>query len=136
MLRRSWSAYAAVLDGRLRRDEHPGPGRGDQPAAWKFITFGDKRSLYIQTLRRYGHLALAQTFEDWKQEESILNNLRAVLMQSFKGMPKAEQRRGNMICNCIVKWPPHDPAIAHIVEEILKEFSRRFSPACPGRARR
>ena len=27
-----------------------------------YHTFGDKRSLYIQTLRRYGHLALQQTF--------------------------------------------------------------------------
>ncbi len=90
-----------------------------------YHTFGDKRSLYIQTLRRYGHLALAQTFEDWKQEESILNNLRAVLMQIVE-MPKAEQRRGNMVCNCIVEVVPHDPEIAHIVEEILDEFKGAF----------
>lgn len=90
-----------------------------------YHSFGDKRSLYIQTLRRYGQLALEQTFADWKQEESVLDNLRAVLMQIVE-MPEAEQRRGNMICNCIVEVVPHDVEIAHMVEEILDDFKEAF----------
>jgi len=90
-----------------------------------YHTFGDKRSLYIQTLRRYGCLALQQTFGDWDPEESVLSNVRAVLMQIVE-MPEAEKRRGNMVCNCIVEVAPHDPEIAHVVEEILDEFKRAF----------
>jgi TetR/AcrR family transcriptional repressor of nem operon len=90
-----------------------------------YHTFGDKRSLYIQTLRRYGRLALQQTFGDWDSEESVLSNVRAVLMQIVE-MPEAEKRRGNMVCNCIVEVVPHDPEIAHVVETILDEFKRAF----------
>ena len=90
-----------------------------------YHSFGDKRSLYIQTLHRYGHLALAQTFGGWNSEESLLSNVRAVLMQ-IVDMPQAEKRRGNMVCNCIVEVVPHDAEIAHVVEEILDEFKRAF----------
>jgi TetR/AcrR family transcriptional repressor of nem operon len=90
-----------------------------------YHTFGDKRSLYIQTLRRYGRLALEQTFGAWNPEESALSNVRAVLMQ-IVDMPASEQRRGNMVCNCIIEVVPHDAEIAHIVEEILDEFKRAF----------
>ena len=90
-----------------------------------YHAFGDKRSLYLQTLRRYGHLALEQTFEVWNPEESVLNNVRAVLML-IVDMPEAEKRRGNMVCNCIVEVVPHDAEIAGVVEGILDEFKRAF----------
>ena len=90
-----------------------------------YHAFGDKRSLYIQTLHRYGHLALQQTFSVWNPEESVLNNVRAVLMLIVE-MPAAEKRRGNMVCNCIVEVVPHDPEIATVVEGIVDEFKRMF----------
>jgi TetR/AcrR family transcriptional repressor of nem operon len=90
-----------------------------------YHSFGDKRLLYIQTLRRYGHLALEQTFSVWNPEESALSNVGAVLMQ-IVDMPQDEKRRGNMVCNCIVEVVPHDPEIATVVEGILDEFKRAF----------
>jgi TetR/AcrR family transcriptional regulator, transcriptional repressor for nem operon len=90
-----------------------------------YHSFGDKRSLYIQTLQRYGHLALEQTFSAWNPEQSALNNVRAVLMQIVE-MPDAEKRRGNMVCNCIIEVVPHDAEIASVVEGILDEFKRAF----------
>ena len=90
-----------------------------------YHTFGDKRSLYLQTLSRYGHLALEQTFGAWNPEDSVLSNVRAVLMQ-IVDMPEAEKRRGNMVCNCIVEVVPHDAEIANVVEGILDEFKRMF----------
>ena len=88
-----------------------------------YHTFGDKRSLYLQTLHRYGRLALQQTFEVWNPEGSVLSNVRAVLMQIVE-LPESEKRRGNMICNCIVEVVPHDAEIAHMVAGILDEFKR------------
>jgi TetR/AcrR family transcriptional repressor of nem operon len=90
-----------------------------------YHSFGDKRSLYIQTLRRYGHVALEQTFGVWNPEEPVLRNVRAVLML-IVDMPQDEKRRGNMVCNCIVEVVPHDPEIATVVEGILDEFKRAF----------
>jgi TetR/AcrR family transcriptional repressor of nem operon len=90
-----------------------------------YHTFGDKRSLYIQTLRRYGNMALQQTTSVWNPAESVLSNVRAVLMMIVE-MPEAEKRRGNMVCNCIVELVPHDPEIATVVEGILHEFKQAF----------
>jgi TetR/AcrR family transcriptional repressor of nem operon len=90
-----------------------------------YHSFGDKRSLYIQTLRRYGRLALEQTFHVWNPEDSALTNVRAVLMQ-IVDMPQDEKRRGNMVCNCIVEVVPHDPEIATVVEGIVDEFKQAF----------
>lgn len=90
-----------------------------------YHTFGDKRSLYIQTLRRYGRLALQQTFGLWNPEDSALSNVRAVMMQIVEA-PEAEKRRGNMVCNCIVEVVPRDPEIAAVVEGILHEFKQSF----------
>jgi TetR/AcrR family transcriptional repressor of nem operon len=90
-----------------------------------YHAFGDKRSLYIHSLHRYGRLALQQTFRVWNPEESVLNNVRAILMQVVDA-PEAERRRGNMVCNCIVEVVPHDPEIASVVEGIVCEFKQTF----------
>ncbi len=90
-----------------------------------YHTFGDKRSLYIQTLRRYGQLAMQQTINFWNPAESLLSNLRALLMV-IVDMPDAEKRRGSMICNCIIEVVPHDPEIANVVTEMLHEFKEVF----------
>jgi len=90
-----------------------------------YHAFGDKRSLYIQSLRRYGRMALEQTFQVWNAEQPVVNNVRAVLMLIVDA-PDAEKRRGNMVCNCIVEVVPHDQEIATVVEEILREFKQTF----------
>jgi TetR/AcrR family transcriptional regulator, transcriptional repressor for nem operon len=86
-----------------------------------YHTFGDKRSLYIQTLERYGHMALQQATAFWSEAEPSLGNFRAFLMV-IVDLPEAQKRRGSMICNCIVEVVPHDPEIAKVVEGMLNEF--------------
>jgi TetR/AcrR family transcriptional repressor of nem operon len=88
-----------------------------------YHTFGDKRSLYIQALERYGHMALQQATAFWNETEPSLDNWRVFLMV-LVDLPEAEKRRGNMLCNCIVEVVPHDPEIAKVVEGILNEFKR------------
>src|SRR5262249_45939244 len=90
-----------------------------------YHTFGDKRSLYIQTLRRYGRIAMQQTKEFWNPSESLLTNVRAVLMV-IGDMPEMEKARGSMICNCVVELVPHDAEIATVVDGILNEFKEVF----------
>ncbi len=60
-----------------------------------YHTFGDKRSLYIQTLERYGHMALQQAAAFWNEAEPSLNAFRAFLMVVVD-LPEAEKRRGSM----------------------------------------
>lgn len=96
-----------------------------------YHTFGDKRSLYIQTLHRYGHMALQQTTDSWNPAVSLLSNVRAMLMV-IVDMPIDEKRRGSMLCNCIVEVVPHDPEIAKVVDGILNEFKRFFQSLLEG----
>ena len=88
-----------------------------------YHSFGDKRSLYIQTLERYGHMALQQATAFWSEAEPSLGNFRAFLMV-IVDLPEAQKRRGSMICNCIVEVVPHDPEIAKVVEGMLNDFKR------------
>jgi TetR/AcrR family transcriptional repressor of nem operon len=88
-----------------------------------YHTFGDKRSLYIQTLERYGHMTLQQATAFWNEAEPKLANWRKFLMV-IVDLPEAEKQRGSMLCNCIVEVVPHDPEIAKVVEGMLNKFKR------------
>src|SRR5262249_29653370 len=91
-----------------------------------YHTFGDKRSLYIQSLQRYARVALQQTSEQWDPAASALGNVRALLM-AIVDLPEVAKRRGSMLCNCIAEVVPHDPEVAHIVEGMLEEFKQLFA---------
>jgi TetR/AcrR family transcriptional repressor of nem operon len=93
-----------------------------------YHAFGDKRSLYIQALRRYGALALRQLTEAWDSAAPVRDNVRMVLM-AIVDLPEAERRRGSMVCNCMVEVAPHDAEVAGVVAEILLEFTRFFQAA-------
>jgi TetR/AcrR family transcriptional repressor of nem operon len=88
-----------------------------------YHTFGDKRSLSIQTLERYGHMALQHATAFWNEAPPRLSNWRAFLMV-IVDLPEAEKQRGSMICHCSVEVVPHDSEIAKVVEKMLNEFKR------------
>ena len=90
-----------------------------------YHAFGNKRSLYIQTLHRYGYLALQQTMAFWDAAVSARENLRAMFMV-IVDLPDAEKRRGSMLCNCIAEVVPHDAEIARVVQGILSDFTQFF----------
>jgi TetR/AcrR family transcriptional regulator, transcriptional repressor for nem operon len=90
-----------------------------------YHTFGDKRSLYMRSLRRYGQLALRQTTQLWNPAQSLQNNVRAMLLE-IVDMPTAEKQRGSMVCNCIVELAPHDAETTQIAADILNDFKALF----------
>ena len=90
-----------------------------------YHAFGNKRSLYIQALRRYGHMALQQTIDFWDPAATLPDNVRKMLMV-IVDMSDAEKRRGSMICNCIIELVPNDAEIARVVEGILRELKQVF----------
>src|SRR5260370_8485228 len=83
-----------------------------------YHTFGDKRSLCIQTLEQYGHMALQQATAFWNEAPPRLSNWRAFLMVIVV-LPEAEKQRGIMICNCIAEVVPLDSDIDKLVESIF-----------------
>jgi len=88
-----------------------------------YHSFGDKRSLYIQTLQRYGQTSLQQAMDILNSPGTSYENFRALLMVVVDGSA-AERRRGSMLCNSIVEVVPHDPQIAEVVNGILDDFKK------------
>lgn len=86
-----------------------------------YNTFGDKRSLYIQSLQHYGQIVMRRAAEIVEKPGSPLAHLRALFMEVVEMSPE-EKRRGSMICNCIVEVVPHDKEIGKVVEGIVDEF--------------
>lgn len=90
-----------------------------------YHAFGDKRSLYIHTLNRYGQIALQLAHDQWDPTRSAYDNVRAGL-HAIVELPEGEKRRGSMLCNCIAEVVPHDPEIARIVASILDDIKRFY----------
>lgn len=88
-----------------------------------YNTFGDKRALYIQTLKRYGQKSLGQMENIMNSSESVTKKIRNLLMV-IVDMTEAEKKRGSMICSCIEEVVPHDPEVADIVTEIVNEMKQ------------
>jgi len=86
-----------------------------------YNTFGDKRSLYIQSLRHYGQIEMQHATEIVEESGSPLAHLRALFIKVVD-LSAEEKRRGSMICNCIVEIVPHDKEIGKVVEEIVDKF--------------
>jgi TetR/AcrR family transcriptional repressor of nem operon len=93
-----------------------------------YHAFGDKRSLYIESLRRYAALAMRQLTDAWDREAPPRANVRTVLM-AIVDLPEAERRRGSMLCNCLVEVAPHDIEVSEVAMNILNEFKRFFQEA-------
>jgi TetR/AcrR family transcriptional repressor of nem operon len=93
-----------------------------------YHAFGDKRSLYIESLRRYAALAMRQLTDGWDHDAPPRANVRTVLM-AIVDLPEAERRRGSMLCNCLVEVAPHDTEVSGVAMDILNEFKRFFQDA-------
>jgi TetR/AcrR family transcriptional repressor of nem operon len=90
-----------------------------------YHAFGDKRSLYIHAVQRYGQIALQQARDQWDPTRSAYDNVRAGL-RAIVELPEGDKRRGSMLCNCIAEVVPHDPEIARIVAGILEDIKHFY----------
>jgi TetR/AcrR family transcriptional repressor of nem operon len=90
-----------------------------------YHAFGDKRSLYIHAMRRYGQMALQQARDQWDPTRSVYDNVRAGL-RAIVELPESDKQRGSMLCNCIAEVVPHDPEIARIVAGILDDVKHFY----------
>ena len=88
-----------------------------------YNTFGDKRALYIQTLKRYGQKSIGQTQSILNSSKPVAKKMRDLLMV-IVDMTEAEKKRGSMLCSCIEEVVPHDSEVAGVVTDIVDEMKQ------------
>jgi TetR/AcrR family transcriptional repressor of nem operon len=119
--------HAGLLGARLRGDLDAGPGllHGHNRGSL-YATFGDKRSLFIQALRRYDAVHrqawVAALGETASPRRAILTAFEAVIAKVLK----AGARDGCLLVNTALELSPHDPEISEIVRAGLAEMEGFF----------
>ncbi len=91
-----------------------------------YATFGDKRQLFIQALRRYD----AQHREAWVAALEKRRSPRRAILGAFEGaisaVLKTGSRDGCLLVNTALELSPHDEEIAGIVGHGLAEMEAFF----------
>lgn len=98
-----------------------GIGRGSL-----YATFGDKRSLFVQALRRYDQYYR----EDWTERLRGSKSPKASIMAAFNGVMASALddgcRDGCLLINTALELSPHDEEISEIVSRCLEEMELFF----------
>ncbi len=91
-----------------------------------YATFGDKRALFIQALRRYDAVHrqawVATLAEEPSAKRAILGAFEAVIASVLKD----GARDGCLLVNTALELSPHDPEISEIVRASLAEMEGFF----------
>lgn len=91
-----------------------------------YATFGDKRSLFIQALKRYD----ASRRAAWTAKIARRRTPRATILAVFEtvidSVLKGGARDGCLLVNTAVELAPHDPEISAIVRDGMAETERFF----------
>jgi AcrR family transcriptional regulator len=87
-----------------------------------YDTFGDKRSLYLEALRRYNADSLARIVADLKGDRSALRRIEAVLV-AFAVRPESEASRGCLGVSAICEFGRADAEVATLTDEASRILS-------------
>ena len=97
---------------------------GIQPGSI-YNTFGDKHSLFIESIKHYGEVVTSNTIKILNVEGAPLENIRK-FFQEMIDRPSDKQCIGCLIVNTVVELAHHDEQDAEVVNTILKNIERAF----------
>jgi TetR/AcrR family transcriptional repressor of nem operon len=84
-----------------------------------YDTFGNKRELYVSAILHYRATQLSQALALLDRDGSGLENVRD-LVRFFEELAADTRCRGCFVANALVEMGPHDPEIAHLLQETLE----------------
>ena len=91
-----------------------------------YATFGDKRSLFLQVLRRYGAVYL----DGWTAALSRAHGPRGAILAAFdRAVATALEegsRDGCLLINTALELSPHDAEVSEIVGDCLRDMEAFF----------
>jgi TetR/AcrR family transcriptional repressor of nem operon len=91
-----------------------------------YAAFGDKHSLFLQTLERYGDRAVARIDAAFSRPLPIREALQAFLADMIDQIVAGPGRRGCFIGNCAAEVARHDRAAAARVRRNLQRVEAAF----------
>ena len=97
---------------------------GIQPGSI-YNTFGDKHSLFIESIKHYGQVVTSNTIKVLNADGAPLENIRKFFQEMIE-RPSDKQCIGCLIVNTVVELAPHDEQAAEVVNTILKNIERAF----------
>jgi TetR/AcrR family transcriptional repressor of nem operon len=97
-----------------------------------YATFGDKHSLYLSALERYGANAFERIVASIEQAGSVREAVQRLLLGVIDAATADPARRGCFVMNTLIELAPHDPAAAEraaaklaYLEDALRRLLRR-----------
>ena len=96
-----------------------------------YHTFSDKHTLYVQTLTRYGEIALRRADDILAQSENPMDGVRQILMD-IVDEPLQSRSRGSMLCNAIAEVVPQDTDVAQVIQRITAQLKMLIQTALDG----
>lgn len=84
-----------------------------------YDTFGNKRELFIRSIRHYRETQLVQALALLERPGSPLSNVRGVV-RFFERLAADASCRGCFVANALVELGPHDEPIAKLLRETLE----------------
>ena len=97
---------------------------GIQPGSI-YNTFGDKHSLFIESIKHYGEVVTSNTLKVLNEGESPVENITK-FFQDMISRPYDKQCIGCLVVNTVVELTPHDEQAAEVVNGILKNIEKAF----------
>ena len=97
---------------------------GIQPGSI-YNSFGDKHSLFIESIKYYGEVVTSNTIKVLNDGESPAGNIRKFFQDTIS-RPADKQCIGCLVVNTVVELAPHDEQVAEAVNTILKNIEKAF----------
>ncbi len=91
-----------------------------------YATFGDKRSLFLQSIQFYSHMVKAELIDPMLDSRCPMDRMQQFL-RSAVGQCKTDDRHGCLIANTVMEQIPHDEAIATVVRDLLDQVESGIS---------
>jgi TetR/AcrR family transcriptional regulator, transcriptional repressor for nem operon len=91
-----------------------------------YKAFGDKRSIYLEALKRYDRLhigAAAAMLQDTNTRNGK-SRLLALFRDNLNGNTPREERRGCLMCNAMVELGPNDAEVAHLTAKMYARIQQ------------
>ena len=90
-----------------------------------YNSFGDKHSLFIESIKHYGQVVTSNTIKVLNDGESPVENIREFFCEMID-RPYDKQCIGCLVVNTVVELAPHDELAAEVVNGILNNIEKAF----------
>jgi len=97
---------------------------GIQPGSI-YNTFGDKHTLFIESIKHYGEVVTSNTIKVLNDGESPVDNITK-FFQDMISRPYDKRCIGCFVVNSVVELASHDEETAEVVNGILKKIENAF----------